>query len=102
MDARNISRQTFIKTLNKFERENSSSITIINNLINDAANNLKFSIKITNDNIPNIKDIGYALEQYYLYRGYSVFFNNGDDKYGVYPYINIEWAFKDVAQPYEE
>ena len=102
MDARNISRQTFINTLNMLEREHSSSIAKINKMIGDASKNIKFNVKITKDVIPSIKSIGHALEQYYSYRGYSVFFNEGNEKDVIDPYIRINWNINDIAQPYEQ
>lgn len=101
MDARNISRDTFIRTLNKFEEKCASSIIIINNRIDEATNNIKFQVKITKDDIPDISKIGDAIEQYYEYRGYSVIVNTGDEKNGIDPYIKIYWDLESIEQPYD-
>ena len=101
MDARNISRQSFIDTLNALERKYASSIIIINNRIDEATKNIKFQIKITKDDIPDISKIGDAIEQYYEYRGYSVIVNTGDEKNGIDPYIKIYWGLESISQPYE-
>ena len=101
MDTRNISRQTFINTINKFEEKYPDIISNINDKIKQASENVQFMVRI-DDNDVDVVGIGKMIQQYYTYRGYDVFVNEGDKTYGVRPYIKIDWSFESLEQPYDD
>ena len=97
MDTRNISRQTFINTINKFEEKYPDIISIINEKIREASENLQFVVRVDSDDI-DIIGLGKLIQQYYTYRGYDVFVNEGYKT----SYIKIDWSFESLEQPYDD
>jgi hypothetical protein len=94
-DARNISRQAFIYTLHRLEEKYSDQIVIINNMIEDAVSNIKFSVCVTNDNIPDIDAIRFNMKQYYRHKGYGVEYLAGGG-------IKILWDIESLPHLYNE
>ena len=93
-DARNISRQAFIHTLHRLEEKYSDKIVIINSMIEDAVSDIKFSVCVTNDNIPNIEKIRFEMKQYYRHKGYGVEYLAGGG-------IKILWDIDNLPHLYE-